>query len=61
MLWQEAGISGIRIAYLRDGPLRVVDDATKDPVLAAPLPWWQRHLLAFRPVDSGWGADVCRW
>ncbi|OBB07795.1 hypothetical protein A5668_13595 [Mycolicibacterium fortuitum] len=61
MLWQGAGISGVRIAYLRDGPLQVVDDATKDPVLAAPLPWWQRHLLAFRAVDSGWGADICRW
>ncbi|MBP2454988.1 hypothetical protein [Mycolicibacterium lutetiense] len=61
MLWQDAGISGVRLAYLHDGPPRVVDDATKDPVLAAPLPWWQRHLLAFRAIDSGWGADICRW
>ncbi|WP_166907686.1 hypothetical protein [Mycobacterium sp. DL440] len=61
MLWQDAGISGVRIAYLHDGPPRVVDDATQDPVLGAPLPWWQRHLLAFRAVDSGWGADICRW
>ncbi|MGV0810831.1 hypothetical protein ABQF34_02605 [Mycolicibacterium boenickei] len=61
LLWQDAGIDGIRIAYLRDGPPRVVDDAIADPVLAAPLPWWQRHLLAFRAVDSGWGADACRW
>ena len=61
MLWQDAGISGVRLAYLRDGSPRVVDDATKDPVLAAPLPWWQGHLLAFRAIDSGWGPDICRW
>lgn len=61
LLWKDAGITGVRIAYLHGGPPRVVDDATKDPVLAAPLPWWQRHLLAFRAVDSGSGADICRW
>lgn len=61
LLWQDAGLNGIRIAYLHDGPPRVVNDAITDPVLAAPLPWWQRHLLAFRAVDSGWGADACRW
>lgn len=61
LLWQDAGLTGVRIAYLHGGPPRVVDDATHDPVLAAPLPWWQRHLLAFRAVDSGSGADVCRW
>ncbi|NKZ10562.1 hypothetical protein HGA11_06190 [Mycolicibacterium septicum DSM 44393] len=61
LLWKDAGITGVRIAYLHSGPPQVVDDATKDPVLAAPLPWWQRHLLAFRAVDSGSGADICRW
>lgn len=61
LLWRDAGLTGVRIAYLHDGPPRMVDDATHDPVLAAPLPWWQRHLLAFRAVDSGSGADVCRW
>lgn len=61
LLWQDAGLTGVRIAYLRDDLPHVVDDATADPVLAAPLPWWQRHLLAFRAVDSGWGADACRW
>ncbi|MBU9762377.1 hypothetical protein FR943_00700 [Mycobacterium sp. TNTM28] len=59
--WQGAGIDGIRIAYLHDGPPRVTDDAIADPVLSAPLPWWQRHLLAFRAVDSGWGPGACRW
>ncbi|MBN3458940.1 hypothetical protein JNN96_33415 [Mycobacterium sp. DSM 3803] len=61
LLWRDAGLTGVRIAYLRDDLPHVVDDATADPVLAAPLPWWQRHLLAFRAVDSGWGADACRW
>ncbi|MGW4098301.1 hypothetical protein [Mycobacterium sp. NPDC004974] len=61
LLWKDAGLTGIRIAYLHGGPPQVVNDATNDPVLAAPLPWWQRHLLAFRAVDSGSGADVCRW
>lgn len=61
LLWQGAGIGPIRLAYVRDGARHVVPDATADPVLAAPLPWWQRHLLAFRAVDSGLGADHCRW
>ncbi|MBN3511779.1 hypothetical protein JYB55_23390 [Mycolicibacterium septicum] len=61
LLWKDAGITGVRIAYLHGGPPQVVNDATNDPVLAAPLPWWQRHLLAFRAVDSGSGADICRW
>lgn len=61
LLWRDAGLSGIRIAYLHGGPPQVANDATNDPVLAAPLPWWQRHLLAFRAVDSGSGAGVCRW
>lgn len=61
LAWKDAGVTGVRIAYLRDGPPRVVNDATNDPVLAAPLPWWQRHLLAFRAVDSGSGTDICRW
>ncbi|BBX89749.1 hypothetical protein H5U98_00870 [Mycolicibacterium boenickei] len=61
LLWRDAGLTGVRVAYLHDGPPRVVDDATHDPVLSAPLPWWQRHLLAFRAVDSGSGPDICRW
>ncbi|QZH66199.1 hypothetical protein [Mycolicibacterium farcinogenes] len=60
-LWRDAGVTGVRIAYLHGGPPQVVNDATNDPVLAAPLPWWQRHLVAFRAVDSGSGADFCRW
>ncbi|OBG84413.1 hypothetical protein A5699_27145 [Mycobacterium sp. E802] len=61
LLWRDAGLGGIGIAYVHDGVSHVVDDAMADPVLTAPLPWWQRHLLAFRAVDSGWGADACRW
>ncbi|ODR20464.1 hypothetical protein [Mycolicibacterium porcinum] len=61
LLWRDAGLTGVRIAYLHDGPPQVTNDATNDPVLSAPLPWWQRHLLAFRAVDSGSGTDICRW
>lgn len=61
LLWQGAGISPIRLAYVRDGVRHVVPDATADPVLGTPLPWWQRHLLAFRAIDSGLGPDHCRW
>lgn len=61
LLWQDAGIHGVRIAYVRDDVPHLVHDATADPVLAAPLPWWQRHLLAFRAVDSRRGTDACRW
>lgn len=61
LLWQAAGIDGVRIGYLRDGVRHLVPDAIADPVLGAPLPWWQRHLLAFRAVDSGFGPDTCRW
>jgi hypothetical protein len=47
--------------HLRDGVPYVVADAITDQELAAPLSWWQRHLLAFRAIDSGLGRDICRW
>ncbi|WP_102145778.1 hypothetical protein [Mycobacterium hubeiense] len=61
LLWQSAGISGNRLEYVRDGQRHVVSDAIADGVLGAPMPWWQRHLLAFRAVDSRLGTDHCRW
>ncbi|OMC30577.1 hypothetical protein A5740_16285 [Mycobacterium sp. GA-1841] len=61
LLWRDAGLDGIGLAYVRDGVSHMADDAVSDAALAAPLPWWQRHLLAFRAVDSGWGAEACRW
>ena len=60
-LWEEAGLSGVRVEYVRDGVPQVMQDAITDPELAAPMPWWQRHLLAFRAVDSAEGTDICRW
>lgn len=59
--WRAAGVSGIGVSYERAGEQRVVPDAITDPVLAAPLPWWEEHLLAFRAVDSAAGPDHCRW
>ncbi|MGQ0574965.1 MAG: hypothetical protein ACT4RN_12270 [Pseudonocardia sp.] len=61
LLWRDAGIRDVGVVYLRDGVRRDVADATADPELAAAMPWWQRHLVAFRAVDSGAGPDRCRW
>jgi hypothetical protein len=61
LLWRDAGIRGVALTYTHAGDTRTVADATADPELAAPLPWWERHLLAFRAVDSGDGPDRCRW
>jgi hypothetical protein len=60
-MWRDAGVGGVRLAYVHDGVARTVPDATADPELSAPLPWWQRHLTAFRAIDSGSGPDRCRW
>lgn len=57
-------LSSVRLParlHLRDGVPYVVADAITDQELAAPLSWWQRHLLAFRAIDSGLGRDICRW
>lgn len=61
LLWRDTGLRGVGITYVHGGVERTVADVTADPELAAPLPWWQRHLLAFRAVDSGDGRDRCRW
>ena len=60
-LWQEEGLHGIRVEYLRDGVPRVAADAITDPVLSVRPSWWQRNLVAFRAIDSGLGANICRW
>ncbi|MGE3287049.1 MAG: hypothetical protein AB7J32_13235 [Pseudonocardia sp.] len=61
LLWRDAGIRGVTLTYTHEGVARTVADATADPELSAPLPWWERHLLAFRAVDSADGPDRCRW
>jgi hypothetical protein len=61
---RKAGVTGeyaTLIEYERNGVRRVVPDAAADPVLAAPIPWWQSRLLSFRAADSGSGRDLCRW
>jgi hypothetical protein len=60
-LWRDEGLHGVRVEYLRNGTPQVATDAITDPVLSAPPSWWQRHLLAFRAIDSGLGANICRW
>jgi hypothetical protein len=63
-LWRAEGGTGrsaVRVDYVRDGVARTVPDAVADPVLGAPMPWWQSTLLTFRALHSGDGPDVCRW
>ncbi len=60
-LWREDGVVGARLEYLRDGRWYTITDAVSDPALAEPMPWWERHLLSFRAINSGAGADRCRW
>jgi hypothetical protein len=60
-LWREDGVVGARVEYLRGGEWFSVTDAVSDPALATPMPWWERHLLSFRAINSGAGADRCRW
>jgi hypothetical protein len=59
--WRDAGVAGVHLEYRRGAASYVVDDAYTHPELGAPLPWWQRRLLAFRAVSSGDGPDICRW
>jgi hypothetical protein len=59
--WRDDGVTGVRLEFSHGGVTRSVDDALTDPELGAPLPWWQRRLLAFRAIDSADGRDVCRW
>ncbi len=59
--WNDASIHPVRVDYLRNGTPYSAPDATSDPELGRPLPWWQRTLLAFRAIDSGDGPDHCRW
>jgi hypothetical protein len=60
-LWRDAGVVGAKVDYLRDGVLHEVKDAVADPVLGAPMPWWQQKLMSFRALTSAEGPDICRW
>jgi len=59
--WRAVGVSGARLEFEHAGVRRSVQDALTDPELSTPPPWWERHLLAFRAMDSGEGRDLCRW
>lgn len=59
--WRQAGVANVRLDYLRGGVPHSVANALTDPVVGAPLPWWQQHLMSFRAISSGDGPDICRW
>jgi hypothetical protein len=62
--WRDEGATGKRavaVEYEQNGVRHVVPDVVADPVLGAPMPWWQSRLLTFRAFDSRSGADICRW
>jgi hypothetical protein len=63
-LWKDAGLTGDRavaVRYERAGRTVDVPDAVADPVLGAPMPWWERKLMSFRALTSPEGPDICRW
>lgn len=60
-IWREAGVDTVRLELIRDGVPRSVPNALADPELAAPMPWWQQSLLAYRAISSADGPDICRW
>lgn len=63
-LWRDAGLTGdraVKVEYERAGQIFKVPDAVADPVLGAPMPWWQQKLMSFRALTSPEGRDICRW
>jgi hypothetical protein len=61
LLWKDAGLRDVRLRYVRNGQVHLVPDATLDPVLTAPLPWWIRKFVAFRAVQPDTEPVRCRW
>ena len=55
---RRAGVP-LTLSYVREGQRVDLADATADPVLAAPLPWWSRWLTAFRAVAGD--VQPCLW
>ncbi|HVR30240.1 MAG TPA: HTTM domain-containing protein [Thermoanaerobaculia bacterium] len=49
----------VALAFERNGELHELAQAADDPELVAPVPWWLRKLLLFRPVDSS-ELESCR-
>lgn len=58
--WKQAGATGVSVRYARGGIETHAADAVNDPVLAAPLPWWARWLVAFHDIEIT-DAVACRW
>jgi hypothetical protein len=48
------------VSYRRGGEVRELEAAERDPELMAPVPWWQRKWLKFRPVPIA-SERECSW
>jgi hypothetical protein len=59
--WRDAGLRNIEVGYERNGELHVSEDPYSDPVLVAPMPFWERRLMAYRAVQDDGQESACRW
>jgi hypothetical protein len=55
-----AGKRDIAVSFRRGGEVRSLAAAERDPELMAPIPWWQRKWLKFRPVPIA-AQRECSW
>jgi hypothetical protein len=55
-----AGKRAIAVSYRRGGEPTTLAAAERDPELMAPVPWWQRKWLRFRPVPIAERRE-CSW
>jgi hypothetical protein len=60
-LWRDIGVTGVSIAYERNGKRYQTGDAFSDPELMRPLSFWERKLTAFRAVQDDGQEAECRW
>ena len=55
-----AGKRDLAVSFRRGGEVRDLTAAEVDPELMAPVPWWQRKWLKFRPVPIA-AKRECSW
>jgi len=55
-----AGKRDLAVSFRRGGEVRNLTAAEVDPELMAPVPWWQRKWLKFRPVPIA-AQRECSW